>query len=81
MLSSRDRRRESPMFQLTEELTSQAKARARELVASGETRAFVQESPDSPSFLLTKDESEVTALQRIDVDGAVFYLGLSKTST
>lgn len=80
MLLSPDRGKEFSMFQITEELARLAKAEAEKLVQSGGACASVQESPDSSTFLLTRDESEVTAFQRIDVDGVVFYLGLSKST-
>lgn len=66
------------MFRLTEKLVNFARLRAQELKEIGEIRGLVQESPQSPSFLLSSDEADVIVLQRIEVDGSVFFLGLSK---
>jgi hypothetical protein len=81
MLYSPDRQKESSVFRITEKLAGLARAKAVELVESGGQQAFVQESPGSPTFLLSRDEGDVTVFQRIDVGGVVFYLGLSKMST
>lgn len=77
MLSSFERR-ELPMFSLTNELVRLATDSARALFANEGHRSLVQQSPDSPPFILSRDETELIVLQKIVVEGVVFYLGVAK---
>jgi hypothetical protein len=61
---------------LSTDLLELARARVRELVATGASRGALDPSGDGPRFVLSTTRDGLVVLGRVEVDGVTFFLGV-----